>query len=72
MKDIWDSLVKDPSETISQHFDEILTDLLENILTKEWRVREASCSAIGDLLQGRELKMVSLVKRNPPKATVVN
>lgn len=61
MKDIWDALVKDSSATISEHFDAIISDLLQNILAKEWRVREASCAAIGDLVQGRELHMVSLL-----------
>ncbi|KAF2759252.1 ARM repeat-containing protein [Pseudovirgaria hyperparasitica] len=54
MKDIWDALVKDSSATINTHFDAIMDDLLKNILTKEWRTREACCAAISDLLQGRD------------------
>jgi len=56
MNDIWTALVKDPSATINQYFDEILTDLLVSILGKEWRTRQASCAAIADLIQGREFE----------------
>ncbi|GAB7355231.1 hypothetical protein MBLNU459_g5782t2 [Dothideomycetes sp. NU459] len=56
MNDIWNALVKDSSATIEQHFDAIMEDLLLNILGKEWRVRQASCAAIADLVQGRALE----------------
>ena len=55
MNDIWSALVKDPQSTISEHFDTILEDLLKNILGKEWRVRQASCAAVADLVQGRPM-----------------
>lgn len=53
MDDIWKSLVKDSNATIETYFDDILEDLLKSILGKEWRMREASCAAISDLIQGR-------------------
>ncbi|KAF2810350.1 ARM repeat-containing protein [Mytilinidion resinicola] len=56
MTDIWNALVKDSSATIDKHFDAIMTDLLESILTKEWRVRQACCAAVADLVQGRDLE----------------
>ncbi|KAF2710563.1 major component of the proteasome [Pleomassaria siparia CBS 279.74] len=52
---IWNSLVKDSSATIDKNFDAIMDDLLTSILTKEWRVRQASCAAIADLVQGRTM-----------------
>ncbi|KAF2206012.1 ARM repeat-containing protein [Delitschia confertaspora ATCC 74209] len=55
MNDIWNALVKDSSITIDKHFDAIMDDLLNSILTKEWRVRQASCAAIADLVQGRSI-----------------
>ncbi|KAF2645479.1 major component of the proteasome [Massarina eburnea CBS 473.64] len=55
MNDIWNALVKDSSATIDKHFDAIMDDLLVSILTKEWRVRQASCAAIADLVQGRNI-----------------
>ena len=55
MNDIWSALVKDPQSIINDHFDSIIADLLKNILGKEWRVRQASCAAIADLVQGRPL-----------------
>ena len=53
MNDIWAAIVKDPIKTIDLHFDSIMNDLLKNILGKEWRVRQASCAAVADLVQGR-------------------
>ncbi|OCK83918.1 hypothetical protein K432DRAFT_379061 [Lepidopterella palustris CBS 459.81] len=53
MNDIWNALVKDSSSTVEKHFDAIMDDLLDSILAKEWRVRQASCAAIADLVQGR-------------------
>lgn len=53
MDDIWKALVKDSNATIDTHFDAIIGDLLKSILGREWRVREASCAAISDLIQGR-------------------
>ena len=57
MNDIWAALVKEPTATINAHFYSIMDDLLKNILGKEWRVRQASCAAIADLVQGRPLEM---------------
>ncbi|EMC91411.1 hypothetical protein BAUCODRAFT_80415 [Baudoinia panamericana UAMH 10762] len=56
MNDIWNALVKDPTATIDRYFDDIMEDLLDSILGKEWRVRQASCAAVGDLVQGRPLQ----------------
>lgn len=56
MNDIWAALVKEPAKTIDSNFDRIMDDLLKNILGKEWRVRQASCAAIADLVQGRPLE----------------
>jgi hypothetical protein len=58
MNDIWNALVKDSSATIDKNFDAIMDDLLTSILTKEWRVRQASCAAISDLVQGRNIDKV--------------
>ena len=56
MNDIWAAIVKEPAKTIDLHFDSIMDDLLKNILGKEWRVRQASCAAVADLVQGRPLE----------------
>ncbi|KAL4930607.1 proteasome stabiliser-domain-containing protein [Aspergillus undulatus] len=55
MNTIWLALVKDPNAVLTAHFDEILTDLLKSMLAgREWRMRQASCAAIADLIQGRQ------------------
>ncbi|KAL2183934.1 hypothetical protein L209DRAFT_693593 [Thermothelomyces heterothallicus CBS 203.75] len=53
MNDIWKALVKDPKTVLETHFDAIMQDLLKSIFGKEWRVREASCAAISDLVSGQ-------------------
>ncbi|KAH7062064.1 proteasome stabiliser-domain-containing protein [Macrophomina phaseolina] len=55
MKDIWNALVKDSAATVDKYFDAIMEDLLQNILGKEWRVRQAACAAVADLVQGRSV-----------------
>ena len=57
MNDIWTALVKDGNATINENFDAIMKDLFKNILGKEWRTRQASCAAIADLVQGRQLEI---------------
>lgn len=66
MNDIWNALVKDSSATIDKHFDAIMDDLLVSILAKEWRVRQASCAAVGDLIQGRGIEKVRQVLQRYP------
>ncbi|KAH8650192.1 proteasome stabiliser-domain-containing protein [Xylariales sp. PMI_506] len=54
MDDIWKAVVKDSMAAIDVHFDAIMADLLASILNgREWRVREASCAAIADLIYGQ-------------------
>lgn len=60
MNAIWLALVKDPNAVITAHFDEIITDLLKSMLAgREWRMRQASCTAIADLIQGRQPEVYS-------------
>lgn len=56
MEIIWSSVVKDTNRILDQRFDAIIEDLLKTILSREWRVREASCAAIVDLIQGRRFE----------------
>ena len=56
MNDIWKALVKDTNSVVDQHFDLIMEDLLKSLVNgKEWRIRQASCAAISELLQGRDI-----------------
>ncbi|KIW30103.1 uncharacterized protein PV07_05877 [Cladophialophora immunda] len=56
MNEIWRALVKDPNAVINENFDLIMEDLLQSVVSgKEWRAREASCAAISDLVQGRDV-----------------
>ncbi|KAK4184706.1 proteasome component ECM29 [Podospora australis] len=53
MNDIWKALVKDSNAVMEKYFDDIMQDLLKSVLGREWRVREASCAAIADLVSGK-------------------
>ena len=54
MNTIWQALVKDPTVVIDTHFDSIMQDLLKSMLSgREWRARQASCTAVADLVSGR-------------------
>ncbi|SZF03045.1 unnamed protein product [Blumeria hordei] len=56
MDDIWKAIIKDPSATIKLYCKDIISDLLQSILGKEWRTRQASCAALSSLIQGREFE----------------
>ncbi|ORZ22637.1 armadillo-type protein [Absidia repens] len=58
MKSIWQSLVKDSTKTVDKYFDEIIDDVLKGLGNRQWRVREASCAAVTDLVQGRQLAQI--------------
>ncbi|XP_004711095.2 proteasome adapter and scaffold protein ECM29 [Echinops telfairi] len=52
MTSIWNALVTDKS-TVDKYLKEILQDLIKNLTSNMWRVRESSCLALNDLLRGR-------------------
>lgn len=58
MKMIWRALVKDSKKAVDAHFDEIILDLIVGLGNRLWRVREASCLAVTDILQGRQLSQL--------------
>ncbi|KAG0174143.1 hypothetical protein DFQ29_007586 [Apophysomyces sp. BC1021] len=58
MKSIWRSLVKDNQKTVDTYFNDIMDDLLKGLGNQQWRVREASCAAVTDLVQGRQLAQI--------------
>ncbi|KAF4804062.1 proteasome-associated protein ECM29 [Turdus rufiventris] len=54
MTSIWNALVTDKS-MIDKYMKEILEDLISNLTSNLWRIRESSCLALNDLLRGRPL-----------------
>uniref|UniRef100_A0A2K6TQP9 Proteasome adapter and scaffold protein ECM29 n=1 Tax=Saimiri boliviensis boliviensis TaxID=39432 RepID=A0A2K6TQP9_SAIBB len=54
MTSIWNALVTDKS-VVDKYLKEILQDLVKNLTSNMWRVRESSCLALNDLLRGRPL-----------------
>ncbi|XP_066469723.1 proteasome adapter and scaffold protein ECM29 isoform X2 [Tiliqua scincoides] len=54
MTSIWNALVTDKS-AVDKYMKEILDDLINNLTSNMWRIRESSCLALNDLLRGRPL-----------------
>ncbi|OXB60778.1 hypothetical protein ASZ78_016829 [Callipepla squamata] len=54
MTSIWNALVTDKS-MVDKYMKEILDDLVSNLTSSLWRIRESSCLALNDLLRGRPL-----------------
>uniref|UniRef100_A0A8C5TWZ8 Ecm29 proteasome adaptor and scaffold n=1 Tax=Malurus cyaneus samueli TaxID=2593467 RepID=A0A8C5TWZ8_9PASS len=54
MTSIWNALVTDKS-MVDKYMKEILEDLISNLTSSLWRIRESSCLALIDLLRGRPL-----------------
>ncbi|ELK24585.1 Proteasome-associated protein ECM29 like protein [Myotis davidii] len=63
MTSIWNALVTDKTTAsisdflskVDKYLKEILQDLIKNLTSSMWRVRESSCLALNDLLRGRPL-----------------
>ncbi|KAM8960529.1 proteasome adapter and scaffold protein ECM29 [Pelodytes ibericus] len=58
MTSIWNALVTDKT-TVDKYLSEILQDLINNLTSNMWRIRESSCLALNDLLRGRQLDDVT-------------
>ncbi|XP_070562742.1 proteasome adapter and scaffold protein ECM29-like isoform X2 [Ptychodera flava] len=58
MTSIWNAVVSDNKKTVDTYLREILQDLMLNLTSNMWRIRESSCLALSDLLRGRDLDSV--------------
>ncbi|XP_034043433.1 proteasome adapter and scaffold protein ECM29 [Thalassophryne amazonica] len=53
MTSIWDALVTDKT-LVDKYLKEILQDVISNLTSNIWRIRESSCLALNDLIHGRQ------------------
>ncbi|GAB2277082.1 hypothetical protein Dimus_011791 [Dionaea muscipula] len=58
MAQIWKSLISDSKQTIDEHLDLIIDDLLVQCGSRLWRSRESSCLALADIIQGRKFQHI--------------
>ncbi|KAJ3021840.1 hypothetical protein HKX48_007616 [Thoreauomyces humboldtii] len=58
MKNIWQTLIPEPAKTLEEFFPLIMTDLLAGLCDRQWRIREASCLALADLTQSRQMEQL--------------
>lgn len=52
MQNIWRDLVTDSQKILDEYHNEILTDLLANLTSNQYRVRQSCCMALQDFLKG--------------------
>ncbi|KAK9746868.1 Proteasome stabiliser [Popillia japonica] len=52
MQNIWYALVPEPQKTLDTYHNEILEDLLLNLTSPQYRVRQSCCLALQDFLKG--------------------
>ncbi|XP_046357928.2 proteasome adapter and scaffold protein ECM29-like isoform X1 [Haliotis rufescens] len=64
MTSIWNALIQDNKKTVDTYLQEILRDLLKNLTSNQWRIRESSCLAVTDLLRGRPVD--DIIEQLPP------
>ncbi|WIA44228.1 hypothetical protein OEZ86_010539 [Tetradesmus obliquus] len=50
---IWAALLDDPRAAVDAHYDDIMKSLLADVGARLWRVRQAACASLTDLLAGR-------------------
>ncbi|KAH9523696.1 hypothetical protein Btru_040672 [Bulinus truncatus] len=55
MSGIWNALVQDNKKTVDTYLKRILDDLLKNLTSNQWRIRESCCMAVSEILRGRVL-----------------
>ena len=53
MKQVWSSLVPEPKKSLTEHLPKVLAHLMEGLVDRLWRAREASCYALSEVLSGR-------------------
>uniref|UniRef100_A0AAR2L2R4 Ecm29 proteasome adaptor and scaffold n=1 Tax=Pygocentrus nattereri TaxID=42514 RepID=A0AAR2L2R4_PYGNA len=53
MTSIWDALVTDKN-IVDKYLKEIFQDVISNLTSNMWRVRESCCLALNDLIRGRQ------------------
>ncbi len=58
MGGLWQTLVADPEKAKTEYLSDMFKELLPGIGSRLWRVREASCLALADLLAGRRYESV--------------
>ncbi|CUS10715.1 unnamed protein product [Tuber aestivum] len=57
MEDIWKALIgSDEKHVLEAQFNNIIEDLLKCAVGREWRTREASCNALGELVLGKKIE----------------
>eukprot|EP00457_Paulinella_chromatophora_P000187 gb/GEZN01000187.1/.p1 GENE.gb/GEZN01000187.1/~~gb/GEZN01000187.1/.p1 ORF type:complete len:1967 (+),score=435.69 gb/GEZN01000187.1/:681-5903(+) len=59
MRQLWATLVQNPRQAVSDHFDRILSELEESLVARQWRTRHSACLAVCDLIQGRSAEQVA-------------
>jgi proteasome component ECM29 len=58
MGSLWQVVVTDPDKAKLEYLDDILAEIIPSVGSRLWRVREASCLALADLMSGKRFEQV--------------
>jgi proteasome component ECM29 len=58
MGNLWQTVVPDPEKAKAEYLPHIFKELIPGVGSRLWRVREASCLALADLLSGKRFQQV--------------
>ena len=58
MGSLWNVVVTDPDKAKIEYLDDILKEIIPSVGSRLWRVREASCLALADLMSGKRFEHV--------------
>ncbi|XP_034253765.1 proteasome adapter and scaffold protein ECM29 [Thrips palmi] len=58
MSSIWHTLVPETSKTVDKYHKEILEDLIQNLTSNQWRVRQSCCLAVADFIRGSSKRSI--------------
>jgi proteasome component ECM29 len=56
MRQMWISFVPNSKNAIEQYFKEIMKELLDNLESNLWRVRQSCCDAFADIFSFKTIK----------------
>lgn len=60
MASIWHTLVPETSKTVDKYHKEILDDLIQNLTSNQWRVRQSCCLAVSDFIRGSSKRSIQV------------
>lgn len=61
METLWNTVIKNPKETINKYFKPICLELDKSLQHSNWRYRVAACLGIMDIIQGKLIDDIEFI-----------